>query len=432
LPLLALLALAVALSGGGCREAAEVRGRTVIEFWSGWTGREGRAFQAVVDRFNREHPALFVHNVPGIQDDTRTLRALTAGVPPDAVSLWNNRYLGPLAASGALQPLDDRLAAARIPESDFVPASLQLCRYRGRLYALPFLTDATALFWNRAAFREAGLDPDRPPRSPFELTKYARRLTRRDASGRLTRIGLQPSELIPFLYATDASLVDASGGVTADTPETRRALTWYRDVIEAMGGVAAVMPFTEGFGQSQGDRNPFFVRQTAMMISGEWMPYWLERWAPTLDYGIAPFPRADLDAPPTSSIVGSSVTIPRESRHPEAAWVFATWLQTRPAQLALARDLYNLPVRRDLVTDPALTRGSRAARGFGALLSLAASPGARAFPNLPIASFYEAELTYARDFVLHGTKSPEGALRDLQFRLEREARSAMDTREATR
>jgi ABC-type glycerol-3-phosphate transport system substrate-binding protein len=83
--------MAVALRTGGCRDAPEVRGRTVIEFWSGWTGREGRAFQAVVDRFNREHPALFVHNVPGIQDDTRTLRALTAGVPPDAFSLWNNR-----------------------------------------------------------------------------------------------------------------------------------------------------------------------------------------------------------------------------------------------------------------------------------------------------------------------------------------------------
>src|SRR3954467_10902944 len=107
--MLVLLTVVAAVLAGGCRGTAEARDRTVIEFWSGWTGPEGRVFQSLVDRFNREHPALFVHNFGGVQDDTKTISAITAGVPPDAFFLWNAGYLGPLAANDAIQPLDDRL-----------------------------------------------------------------------------------------------------------------------------------------------------------------------------------------------------------------------------------------------------------------------------------------------------------------------------------
>src|SRR5205823_2438866 len=127
-----------------------------------------------------------------------------------------------------------------------------------------------------------------------------------------------------------------------------------------------------GFGQAQSDNHPFLVGQVAMMVSGEWMPHWVERWAPTLDYGVAAFPCTDPDAPPTSAVGGNVVCIPRESHHPEAAWAFVSWLQTREAQLEFARGIFNLPNRRDMLAEPTLTRGSRAARGYSVLLKLAA------------------------------------------------------------
>src|SRR5438552_14968004 len=57
--LCALLALTAALVSG-CRDTAAAGRRTVIEFWSGWSGHEARVFQALVDRFNREHRGLYV------------------------------------------------------------------------------------------------------------------------------------------------------------------------------------------------------------------------------------------------------------------------------------------------------------------------------------------------------------------------------------
>ena len=59
-----------------------------------------------------------------------------------------------------------------------------------------------------------------------------RLLTRRDAENHLTRVGFQPAQpadgpLLPFVYAAHVPLIDSAGRPTADTPQMRRALTWY-------------------------------------------------------------------------------------------------------------------------------------------------------------------------------------------------------------
>src|SRR5262249_58979638 len=111
--------------------------------------------------------------------------------------------------------------------------------------------------------------------------------------------------------------------------------------VDAMGGDAEVRTFAAGFGQQQSGNHPFFRGQTAMMLSGEWIPYWIDRYAPGLDYGVAAFPVATPNAPPTCSVGGNPVCIPRESRHPGAAWTFIAWLQSREAQLQFAREIHN-------------------------------------------------------------------------------------------
>ena len=45
------------------------------------------------------------------------------------------------------------------------------------LYGLPFQTTCLALFWNRNLYREAGLNPDSPPKTWDEFVQYAQALT---------------------------------------------------------------------------------------------------------------------------------------------------------------------------------------------------------------------------------------------------------------
>ena len=48
------------------------------------------------------------------------------------------------------------------------------------------------MLWNKAAFREAGLDPEKPPRTIAELDAYCEKLTKVDKRGRLTQVGIIP------------------------------------------------------------------------------------------------------------------------------------------------------------------------------------------------------------------------------------------------
>ena len=360
-----------------------------------------------------------------MQNDTKTIRAITAGVPPDAFFLWNPNYLGPLAANGAIECLDGRFRKSGLKEQDFVPASLGMCRCRGRLYAMPLLLDDNALFWNKDAFREVGLDPERPPRTLEELANYAVRLTKRDARGRILRLGLQPPQPQIVCSAFGGRFIDESTGrITANCQGNIDGFRWLERLYNRLGGHIEVNTFTAGFGQGQGPQHPFFVGKVAMMVSGEWIPSWVERYAPKLDYGIAPFPypRNRPQLAGTTWLGGNPICIPTGAEHPDEAWMFIKWLQTPEVQEAFAEAINNVPNIRSVLASPKLTTGSRAKVNFGKMLAIAGSTNARYLPPHPAASAYQYELTAAFDAVMFGRKTPERALADLQSRIEDEAR----------
>src|SRR5579859_4937517 len=144
---------AVALLYGCGRSAGDPPGTLRLTLWSGWTGEEEKDFLRVLDRYHELHPNIIVENLGAVSDDNKTVRAIVAGVPPDVFAIWNLFYLGPLAANGAVAPLDGLFQKSSLREEDFVPAALSECRYKGHLYAMPYLMDSLALLWNKQAFR---------------------------------------------------------------------------------------------------------------------------------------------------------------------------------------------------------------------------------------------------------------------------------------
>jgi multiple sugar transport system substrate-binding protein len=387
-----------------------------VEIWSGWTGNEARAFQRQVDRFNATHPRVLVENLGGVQDDTKTIRAITAGVPPDLFFLWNPTNLGPLVSNDALLPLDSLFGPGKLREDQFLPAALQMGRADGRLYCLPYLVDCTALFWNRDAFRLVGLDPDRPPQTLEELLDAAQRLTKRGASGSIQRLGLDLPDVQLIIVLFGGRLVDAQGRPTANDPHNVAAYRWYQELVKRLGGISQVDSFSAGFGQGQGPNHPFFVGKTAMMLSGEWIPWWVERYAPRLSYGVAPvpYPAARPDLRLSNLVGGNPLCISKESRHPKEALEFLRWVQTPEAQESFALAMNNVPNIRSVLHSPTLTQGSQRKRNYAQFLRLANSPNAQAAPVSPIMGYYINEMQNARDFVIHGHKTPEVALADVQ------------------
>jgi len=118
--------------------------------------------------------------------------------------------------------------------------------------------------------------------------------------------------------------------------------------------------------------------------------------------------------------------IPRESRHPRAAWDFFVWMQSEEAQLLFAETMHGLPNIRRMLQHPRLRTARHPdegwKRGYAKFLDLLDSPNARYFPITPIAALYLSELYTAQDYLISGNKTPEQALRDVQTRLLAEYR----------
>jgi sn-glycerol 3-phosphate transport system substrate-binding protein len=169
---------------------------------------------------------------------TKAIAATKAGNGPQlAVLLAVDAYT--LADNELILPFD---AAAGDAEgkawlASFYPAFMRNGQIDGHTWGIPFQRSTIVLYWNKDAFREAGLDPERPPSTWEEHAAAAEKTTRRDGE-RVTRWGVQipGTGFTYWLYQALAAqagveLANASGTAVAfDTPECAEALQYWIDL----------------------------------------------------------------------------------------------------------------------------------------------------------------------------------------------------------
>ena len=61
----------------------------------------------------------------------------------------------------------------------------------GKTYGIPFQRSTPVLYWNKEAFKDAGLDPNKAPATWDEMVSFGKKLTKKDASGNVTQWGLR-------------------------------------------------------------------------------------------------------------------------------------------------------------------------------------------------------------------------------------------------
>src|SRR5437868_3720966 len=142
----------------------------------------------VVDTYNARQNRIRVDMLSVSQVDQKMLLATAGGNPPDVAGLWDYNVIV-YADNNAIRPLDNYCREAGLGAKDYVPAYWDLCTHRGHVFAMPTTPASVALHWNRKLFREAGLDPNRPPKTIEELDAMAEKLTKRDATGQIVQSG---------------------------------------------------------------------------------------------------------------------------------------------------------------------------------------------------------------------------------------------------
>jgi multiple sugar transport system substrate-binding protein len=416
LPLLLLI-----LTLGGCgRDRSPAEGRLVIDYWEKWTGFEGDAMRAVVDDFNRSQDEIFVRLLPVSQIERKVMLATAAGRPPDVAGLRSG-VIPVFAENNALQPLDARIEAAGINRDDYIPIYWDLMQHRGFVWALPTTPAVVALHYNKRLFREAGLDPENPPRTIAELEAANERLLKLGPDGRIAQIGHVPTEpgwwaaMWPYWFHGD--MVDEDGAVALDNPGALAAFEWLRSYPERFGA-GRLLAMRDGFGNFASPQNAFFTGRVAMVLQGPWMYNFIQNFAPPdFEWGVAPFPslHGDREAPVTFA-EADVLVIPVGATNPEAAFRFIQFVNEREnmEKLCLLQRKFS-PLRE---TSPGFFV-NHPNPYIETFVELAFSPNARVAPPVTYWTEYTEHMGQAIDRVLTRNAAPAATLREVEREVER-------------
>ena len=283
-----------------------------------------------IAQFNEANPDIIVvgeyigGSGTGVGLTDKLTVAINGGTPPDVV-LFDRFQVGQWAGEGLFTDVTDYLEANGVTPDKFYPFAWEEASLNGRVYAFPFDTDNRMLYYNKAHFEAAGLDPDSPPLTIAELEEYAEKLTIADGP-RVMQYGFVPWYSQGWLYtwgwAFGGQFQDADGKITASDPKIVEALQWEADFAKKYG-YESMESFTTAAG---GDNlNPFSAGMLSMFVSGPWEIASLKANAPDIDFGVSYIPTPTGDNF-NSWAGGWSHVIPTGAAHVEEAVRFATFM----------------------------------------------------------------------------------------------------------
>jgi len=162
-----------------------------------------------------------------------------------------------------LEDLTDLVRNTRVFDwSKYYPGAVAAATWRGRIYGLPRAVNTLALYYNRDMFRQAGLDPARPPQSWSAVTEAAARLTDRAANRFGIAFCAQQTEEGTFQWLS--WLQQAGGAVDRlASAEARAALQIWVDFVRNGQASRAVLTMRQFEATST-----FMAGNAAMVVGG--------------------------------------------------------------------------------------------------------------------------------------------------------------------
>ncbi|MBN2406512.1 MAG: ABC transporter substrate-binding protein [Elusimicrobia bacterium] len=362
------LIILVFLTGSivSCSRKIEYReGRIVVSYWEKWTGFEKEAMQKVVDKFNDSQDMIYVDMLPVSAIDQKLIVATASGVPPDLAGVWT-KTVPTLADKGAITDLTEFCREAGIGQDDFIPFIWELITHRGRVWAMMTTPATIGFYWNKRLFREAGLDPNKPPKTIDELDVYSDKLTvfeHKETGKRYTyyelvqklggqeeateyiklnnlpmiQAGFLPSEpgWWPWLwgYFFGGTMFEAPDKITANQKENIEAYKWIQTYIKKYGEYN-VKKFSSGFGSFSSPQNAFLSGKIAMELQGVWLYNFIDKYSPGMQWGAAAMPTKDKEHYGMAMCEGDVLIIPQGAKCVKEAFEFIKFL-TKPENMEL-------------------------------------------------------------------------------------------------
>ncbi len=366
--------------------------------------------------FEKENPGITIKAIyAGTYQDTlvKALTAFKSGEPPDiAVLLSTDMFT--LIDEGAITSIDGLLKtnADKAWLKSFYPAFMANSRTSGKTWGVPFQRSTVVMFWNKAAFKAAGLNPDQAPDTWDALVADGQKLTKRDAAGNVSQWAVEiPSTGFPYWLfqglttANGVQLMNQAGTETYfDKPAVVQALQFWVDLSRKD---KIQPPGTIEWGTTPKD---FFEGKTAIMWTSTGNLTNVKKNAP-FPFGVAMLPAHQGRGSPTGG--GNFYLFKKMTPEQRAAALkFVKWMTTPERAADWGIQTGYIAVRPDAWETPAM---KQYVAGFPAA---AVARDQLKYAVAELSTHDNQRVTKALNdgiqAALSGTKTPEQAMKDAQ------------------
>ncbi|MFI0350353.1 ABC transporter substrate-binding protein [Actinomadura sp. 9N407] len=232
------LALALVLSACGGSDGKDAAGTATNDARGAITFATGKdltgTIQKLVKKWNDAHPKEQVRIVelPEDGDQTRQQLVQNAQIKSDAYdvirldAVWTAEF----AARRWVLPLDE----SKLDPSTFVPAALETGKYRGKLYAAPWLTGTGILYYRTDLLEAAGVKD--PPKTWAEMQAACEKVKETDEgkdadcfAGQYDKYEGLTVNYSEAVQSAGGTVFDASGKPQVTTPQAKAGLQFLVD-----------------------------------------------------------------------------------------------------------------------------------------------------------------------------------------------------------
>jgi len=210
-----------------------------ITYWNGFTGPDGPVLEELVKKFNETNGKIVIKMDIMPWDSLRQKLAstLAVGQGPDIIA-FHTENIGTYAKPGMVAELDDLYGPDGIDINVIPKALAENLQYNGRFYGAPMNFATLMLYYNKDLFKDAGLDPEKPPKNWDELKDYAIKLTK-VSNGTVEQygFGVATRETIPMwpilIWGNGGDLIDiANKKAVINNEKSIEAVQIWSDLIK--------------------------------------------------------------------------------------------------------------------------------------------------------------------------------------------------------
>jgi multiple sugar transport system substrate-binding protein len=336
----------------GAAEAADqpqgVDNGTHVTMWSRAATKD-RA-EALVKAYNASHKnQIDVTFVPTDDYQTKVGAAAAANSLPDLFSA-DVVFMPNWTSAGLFQDITARIAALPYA-SDIAQGAITASTWDGKKYGVPFVVDLSVWMYNKKLFKQAGLDPEKPPKSLTEFAADARAVAKLGGDVHGTFFGGDCGGCgvftwWPIAWADGEKVMNPEGTESyLNSAENRAIYAAFRGMVE---DGTALMP------DSKTETGPtwtgYFPKGKIGIMP---MPASLQGMANAAladaDIGVAAI--AGVKGGASTFIGGDAIGVSRDSKVADAAWNFLAWLESDDAQINVVAKGGNVLSRPDLANN---------------------------------------------------------------------------------